>query len=63
MKNKEIKGKPLKLVEFSLKQKKRHFIILNAPGHKCFLSNMIGGAVQVNIAVIVLHLSYFQIIL
>ncbi|CAF4107825.1 unnamed protein product [Rotaria socialis] len=33
---------------------KKHFIILDAPGHKCFVPNMIGGAAQSDIAILVI---------
>jgi peptide chain release factor subunit 3 len=63
MKKKEIKEKLLKLVELGLKQKKKHFIILDALGHKCFVPNMIGGAAQADIAILVINSLFITILL
>ncbi|CAM4848884.1 unnamed protein product, partial [Rotaria magnacalcarata] len=53
--NEEERGKKeklLKLVELGCLKQKKDFIILDAPGHKYFVPNMIGDAAQADIAIL-----------
>ena len=49
-----IKALPSILHRFFLKQKKRKYIFVDAPGHKVFIKNMITGASSADIIAILI---------
>jgi peptide chain release factor subunit 3 len=56
------KGKTVEVGRAWFETEKKHFIILDAPGHGCFAPNMVVGTAQADVAILIIHIIYFPIV-
>ena len=56
------KGKTVEVGRAWFETEEEHFIILDAPGHGCFVPNMVVGTAQADVAILVIHIIFFLMV-